>query len=78
MVSGGFGQAVEARFLVGDQRHDRIGEDADRDAGFGQRADCFETEFGTRRAGFELAGERDVERRDGDVDAEPVSFGDFL
>jgi len=32
VVAGGFGEAVEARFLIGDEGHDRVGEDADCDA----------------------------------------------
>src|ERR1017187_4965143 len=68
-VAGGFGEAIETVLLIGDQGHDGVGEDAHRDARPSESFDSFETEFGARRARFELACEGRVERGDGDVHA---------
>jgi hypothetical protein len=77
VIARSFGESVEARFVVGDEGHDRVWEDADRNTGIGEGPDGFEAKVRPRRAGFEQTGEVRIQRGDGDVHADGVSFCNF-
>ena len=65
-------ERVETRFLIGNQGHHRIREDPHRDARICQSPHRRQAQIGAGSAGFQRAGQRNVERGDGHVDRQVI------